>query len=102
MNLLLDIKEAKQIAEQYRFLIKEKLRFRPYENAVIYSIEPVLVGNDVDYKVFAKAVYKVPEMMPELTQVTEYKQVEIDLFDLIFIQRLPILFDLDDLILATE
>jgi len=50
----------------------------------------------------AKAVYKVPEMMPELTQETENKQVEIDLFDLIFIKRLPVLFDLDDLILATE
>ena len=101
MNLLLDQQEAKSIANQYQFLITQKLGFMPYIDAIIYTIEPILEADD-DYKVIVKSVNKVPEMMPELTQETEYKQVEIDLFDLIFIQRLPVLFDLDDLVLATE
>ena len=99
MNLLLDQQEAKIIAEQYQFLIGQKLGFKPYKDAVINKIEPILEG-DNDYKVISKAVYKVPEIMPELTQEPEYREVSIDLFDLIFIKRLPILFDLDDLILA--
>ena len=102
MNLLLDQQEAKIIAEQYQYLIKEKLGFKPYKDAVINQIEPIIADNNVDYRVIAKAVYKAPNLMPELEQEQEYREVSIDLFDLIFIQRLPILFELDDLILSTH
>ena len=42
MNLLLDQQEAKNIADQYQFLITQKLGFKPYKDAVIHQIEPIL------------------------------------------------------------
>ncbi len=99
MNILLDLKKAEEIAQSYQYLIEQKLELSPYDNAVVHSIEPTLV-KDSDYKIMVKAAFVIPPMMPELTQEPEYRQVEIDLFDVIFIKRLPILFDIDDILLA--
>ena len=99
MNILLDQKEAQEIANSYQFLIMEKLGYSPYNNAIIHKVEPQLV-NQHDYKVMVKAVYVVPPIIPELTPAPEFSEITIDLFDVIFIKRLPILFDIDDILLA--
>jgi len=101
MNILLDLKEAQEIAQSYQYLIEQRLELSPYENAIVHAVEPTLV-KESDYKIMVKAVYIVPPLMPELTQEPECREIEIDLFDLIFIKRLPILFDIDDILLATS